>query len=103
MLPFKLVYSDAYFLPIGQHVFPAEKYRLVAHCLQEQGLATGDDFLLGSHTLITSATFTGLLSPNVDLSQTMVALIDAQRSYEMDSRAIQNQDQMMQVANQIRQ
>jgi len=40
---------------------------------------------------------------NVDLSQTMVALIDAQRSYEMDSRAIQNQDQMMQVANQIRQ
>jgi flagellar basal body rod protein FlgG len=33
----------------------------------------------------------------------MVALIDAQRSYEMDSRAIQNQDQMMQVANQIRQ
>ena len=46
MLPFKLVYSDAYFLPIGQHVFPAEKYRLVAHCLQEQGLANGDDFLL---------------------------------------------------------
>ena len=34
---------------------------------------------------------------------TMVALIDAQRSYQMDSRAIQNQDQMMQVANDIRQ
>jgi flagellar basal-body rod protein FlgG len=44
-----------------------------------------------------------LEASNVDLSQTMVALIDAQRSYEMDSRAIQNQDQMMQVANQIRQ
>jgi flagellar basal-body rod protein FlgG len=44
-----------------------------------------------------------LESSNVDLGQTMVALIDAQRSYEMDSRAIQNQDQMMQVANQIRQ
>jgi flagellar basal-body rod protein FlgG len=44
-----------------------------------------------------------LETSNVDLSQTMVALIDAQRSYEMDSRAIQNQDQMMQVANQIRQ
>ena len=44
-----------------------------------------------------------LEASNVDLAQTMVALIDAQRSYEMDSRAIQNQDQMMQVANQIRQ
>jgi flagellar basal-body rod protein FlgG len=44
-----------------------------------------------------------LETSNVDLSQTMVALIDAQRSYEMDSRAIQNQDQMMAIANQIRQ
>jgi flagellar basal-body rod protein FlgG len=44
-----------------------------------------------------------LEASNVDLGQTMVALIDAQRSYEMDSRAIQNQDQMMQVANDIRQ
>ena len=24
MLPFKLIYSDAYYLPIGNHVFPAE-------------------------------------------------------------------------------
>ncbi len=46
MLPFKLVYSDAYYLPIGQHVFPAEKYRLVAQCVKEQGLATEQDFLL---------------------------------------------------------
>jgi flagellar basal-body rod protein FlgG len=44
-----------------------------------------------------------LEASNVDLAQTMVALIDAQRSYSMDSRAIQNQDQMMQVANNIRQ
>jgi flagellar basal-body rod protein FlgG len=44
-----------------------------------------------------------LESSNVDLGTTMVALIDAQRSYQMDSRAIQNQDQMMQVANNIRQ
>ena len=27
MLPFKLIYSDAYYLPIGEHVFPAEKYQ----------------------------------------------------------------------------
>lgn len=45
-LPFKLVYHDGYYLPIGQHVFPAEKYRLVVHCLREQGIATNDDFLL---------------------------------------------------------
>jgi len=29
MLPFKLVYSDDYYLPIGVHVFPAQKYRLI--------------------------------------------------------------------------
>ena len=29
MLPFKLVYSDDYYLPIGSHVFPAEKYRRI--------------------------------------------------------------------------
>ena len=29
MLPFKLVYSEDYFLPIGTHVFPAEKYKRV--------------------------------------------------------------------------
>src|SRR5438045_75086 len=45
MLPFKLVYSDAYFLPIGQHVFPAEKYRLVAQCVQEKKIAGGVDLL----------------------------------------------------------
>ena len=46
MLPFKLVYGDGYYLPIGQHVFPAEKYRLVARCVQEQGIASPDDFLV---------------------------------------------------------
>ena len=29
MLPFKLIYSDAYYLPIGEHVFPAEKYKRI--------------------------------------------------------------------------
>ena len=29
MLPFKLIYSNGYYLPIGAHVFPAKKYRLV--------------------------------------------------------------------------
>jgi acetoin utilization deacetylase AcuC-like enzyme len=45
MLPFKLVYSDAYYLPIGTHVFPAEKYRRVRDRLLSTGVATPDDFI----------------------------------------------------------
>src|SRR5262244_2042365 len=45
MLPFKLIYSDKYYLPIGQHVFPAEKYRRVHRRLIEQGIADPSDFI----------------------------------------------------------
>ena len=45
MLPFKLIYSDAYYLPIGNHVFPAEKYRRVHDRLISTGLAVPQDFL----------------------------------------------------------
>jgi acetoin utilization deacetylase AcuC-like enzyme len=45
MLPFKLVYSNAYYLPIGQHVFPAEKYRRVRDRLIATGVADASDFL----------------------------------------------------------
>ena len=45
MLSFKLIYSDKYFLPIGQHVFPAEKYRRVHHKLIETGIADPADFI----------------------------------------------------------
>src|ERR1700688_38183 len=45
MLPFKLVYSDAYYLPIGDHVFPAEKYRRVRDRLIASGVADAKDFL----------------------------------------------------------
>jgi len=45
MLPFKLIYSEGYFLPIGEHVFPAEKYRLIHEQLLRNGVATPDDFL----------------------------------------------------------
>jgi acetoin utilization deacetylase AcuC-like enzyme len=46
MLPFKLIYSDGYFLPIGQHVFPAEKYRLVRDRLLSTGVAGTEDFVM---------------------------------------------------------
>src|ERR1700674_1232706 len=45
MLPFKLIYSDAYYLPIGEHVFPAEKYRRIRDRLLARGNAEPSDFL----------------------------------------------------------
>src|SRR5258707_8196217 len=46
MLPFKLIYSDDYYLPIGAHVFPAEKYRRIRDRLLELGVAHAEDFLV---------------------------------------------------------
>lgn len=45
MLPFKLVYSEKYFLPIGEHIFRADKYRMVRESLLEHHLADEGDFL----------------------------------------------------------
>ncbi len=45
MLPFKLVYSDDYYLPIGSHVFPSEKYRCVYDRLLASGIAEPSDFV----------------------------------------------------------
>src|SRR5579872_5943911 len=45
MLPFKLIYSDDYYLPIGAHVFPAEKYRRIHDRLLQEGVAEGSDFV----------------------------------------------------------
>src|SRR5258708_23654561 len=46
MLPFKLIYSDDYYLPIGAHVFPAEKYRRVRDRVLELGAAESEDFIV---------------------------------------------------------
>jgi acetoin utilization deacetylase AcuC-like enzyme len=45
MLPFKLIYSDDYYLPIGAHVFPAEKYQRIRKRLLETGVAETRDFV----------------------------------------------------------
>ena len=45
MLPFKLIYSDGYYLPIGNHVFPAEKFRRVRDRLLAAGVADTADIL----------------------------------------------------------
>jgi acetoin utilization deacetylase AcuC-like enzyme len=44
-LPFRLVYSPDYYLPIGAHVFPAAKYRLIYQRLLSAGIAESDDFI----------------------------------------------------------
>ncbi|HKT23341.1 MAG TPA: histone deacetylase [Terriglobales bacterium] len=44
-LPFSLVYSDQYFLPIGAHVFPAQKYRMIHDRLLSTDEADADDFI----------------------------------------------------------
>jgi acetoin utilization deacetylase AcuC-like enzyme len=45
MLPFKLVYHDRYDLNLGAHVFPSQKFRLIAEALLQEGIATKEDFL----------------------------------------------------------
>src|ERR1700736_3091781 len=45
MLPSKLIYSNGYYLPIGAHVFPAQKYQLVHDHLLASGVAEATDFL----------------------------------------------------------
>ena len=45
MLPFKLVYHERYDLNLGAHVFPSQKFRLIAETLLAEGIATKADFL----------------------------------------------------------
>jgi acetoin utilization deacetylase AcuC-like enzyme len=45
MLPFKLIYHPNYDLNLGPHVFPSQKFRLIAETLLRENLATKDDFL----------------------------------------------------------
>lgn len=45
MLPFPLVYSDEYVVDLGEHVFPAQKYRLVRDRLLALGKAEPGDFI----------------------------------------------------------
>jgi acetoin utilization deacetylase AcuC-like enzyme len=46
MLPFKLVYSEKYCLPIGEHVFRADKYRLIRELLLREHIADESDFIV---------------------------------------------------------
>jgi acetoin utilization deacetylase AcuC-like enzyme len=78
MLPFKLIYSPDYFLPIGAHVFPAEKYRRIHDRLIATGVAESFDFvapqLASDHDILLVHTpqyvhklKTGTLSPSEEM------------------------------------
>jgi acetoin utilization deacetylase AcuC-like enzyme len=45
MLPFSLVYHDGFYLPLGTHVFPGEKYGLIHERLLETRAAAESDFV----------------------------------------------------------
>ena len=45
MLPFKLVYHEGYDLHLGAHVFPSQKFRLIAEKLMSGGIAENEDFV----------------------------------------------------------
>jgi acetoin utilization deacetylase AcuC-like enzyme len=45
MLPFKLVYHEGYDLNLGEHVFPSQKFHLIAQTLLREGIAGSEDFL----------------------------------------------------------
>src|ERR1700730_8941872 len=45
MVPFKVVYHDKYDLNLGSHVFPSQKFRLIAEALVIEKTAALDDFL----------------------------------------------------------
>jgi len=45
MLPFKLVYHEDYDLHLGAHVFPSQKFRLIAEALLAEHVAAKEDFL----------------------------------------------------------
>src|SRR5580693_9772449 len=45
MLPFKLAYHSGYDLNLGEHVFPSQKFHLIAEMLVREGIAAREDFL----------------------------------------------------------
>src|SRR5947209_3617443 len=45
MLPFKVIYHDKYDLNLGPHVFPSQKFRLIAEALVAEKIAGRQDFV----------------------------------------------------------
>jgi flagellar basal-body rod protein FlgG len=61
--------------------------------------ASGQPSAAGAGTTLRQGVLEG---SNVDVGDAMVDMIDAQRSFQMASKAIQMQDQMLEIANQVK-
>jgi flagellar basal-body rod protein FlgG len=61
--------------------------------------ASGKPTAVGTDTILRQG---ALEASNVDVGDAMVDMIDAQRSFQMASKAIQMQDQMLEIANQVK-
>ncbi|HET6448673.1 MAG TPA: flagellar hook-basal body protein [Conexibacter sp.] len=72
--------------PLGGNLFAATT---------QSGAATG----AGPDTTLRQGVLEG---SNVDVGDAMVDMIDAQRSFQLASKAIQMQDQMLEIANQVK-
>jgi len=72
--------------PLGGNLFAANPQ-------SGQPTAAGNDTILRQGVLEGS---------NVDVGDAMVDMIDAQRSFQLASKAIQMQDQMLEIANQVK-
>jgi flagellar basal-body rod protein FlgG len=62
--------------------------------------ASGPPRVAGTETQLVQG---ALEASNVDIADAMVDLMDAQRSFQMASQAIHTQDQMLSIANQLKQ
>jgi flagellar basal-body rod protein FlgG len=60
---------------------------------------SGQPTAAGTNTTIRQGALEG---SNVDVGDAMVDMIDAQRSFQLASKAIQMQDQMLEIANQVK-
>jgi flagellar basal-body rod protein FlgG len=85
------------------------RLRVVDVAAPEQLLSAGNDTYVataasGAPRPVTGTTVTqgSIEGSNVDVADSMVDMIDAQRSYTLASRAVQIQDQMLEVANGIK-
>jgi flagellar basal-body rod protein FlgG len=61
--------------------------------------ASGQPSAVGRDTSIRQGALEG---SNVDVGDSMVDMLDAQRSFQLASKAIQMQDQMLEIANQVK-
>src|SRR5580700_6281357 len=81
MLPFKLVYSEKYYLPIGEHVFRADKFRMIHERLLQQGIADESDFI--APKAATEAEVTLVHSPHY-VNKLMEGSLSAREELQME-------------------